>query len=1786
MQKLKLPSSPSVPEKHPALTRGLKLQPLIVIPPIASTCTHPSLYGTTFTHDDVTIPKNAATPPPLTLEFTIERHGDAGDAGAAGRAAARARAHPQHLHPGARGPRQDDAQRQPRVGQRHHLGAARRQGTQSTNFCVRYLDNTEEEQVRGITMKSSAISLVYQPEPVADKQPEAPFLINLVDSPGHVDFSFDVSTAVRLCDGALVLIDAVEGVCAQTHAVIRQAWKEGIRPCLVINKMDRLIFELQFSPMEAYQRLNRILEQANAVLSSMIRMDVLEKYDQEADAGEKAANGEEGEEVTADKIEFTLDDEAISKETEQLENEMLFSPANGNVIFASATDGWAFGIGYFAALYAKKLELPVRAMRQALWGEYYYNGKTKKIVTKPPTSNSQTMFCSFILELIWTTYTSLAKPVESDADLEALRKLTRQLRVAKLVTDRDLKQSDRKNATQAVMRRWLPLSTTVLKMVTRVLPSPVTAQVKRAEKLCTISPEQLEKSSQHSQVFRSLQTCQTFEEAPLVIYICKVLSVEANVLSDYHQSGLAATDEVYVGVGRVYSGVLREGQPVYVMDPKFQGVPGDVDVETIDPNTVKHVARIESGLIKPYMMMGRDLHKLDRVPAGNIVGIVGLQEHVLKTATLSSTLACPSLTKMPYQAKPIVRVAVEPEDPRNFGALEAGLQRLYRSDPTVEVHVQETGEHVIVALGELHLERCIKDLKERFAKVAVQVSEPLVGFRESIVEGTISSFQENIVFKDLLSPEGAKEDASDNDTEQTDENQDPKVALGTTPDGSLTLKLRALPLPLETAKLLEESAALLKRITVSRKAAGEVDDVDISVEVEAAAEDIATFKKKLEKSLQESENMFLKSLPLDQIWSCGPRRVGPNLLINNIPDYHATGCLFPSNSAAEVHGPEKAEQIRKLENSIVTGFQMASSAGPLCDEPVWGVAFIIEDVTFLDNEEEADEEKADASKYGPLSGQVISTMRTTCLMSFVKQPVRLVEAVYECTVQCQAEQLGKLYSVISKRRGDIYSEELSDGTALFTVKAHLPVVESFGFATDLLIQTSGAASNPQLIFSHWSIIDMDPFFQPQTEEEREDYGERVYEHNYVRRYIEAVRKRKGLSRDEKIVVHAEKQPVYPSLQPDEVISFGASWNYSVFASTKAEASSGSTTARVWSYKYDSTSITWRAFASYLTVPDFPTCFLYTTECPEQTFDGYIAFKMIDSLVNAVSTLKDDPLKSATLQPGPIGLTLRSESEYIDRLHQFIFPKWFTNINWRTNQVLYYSPQLLVGTNSRTLCFPTIGSKTHKPRFCNELWTNFNRSCAPNDLAGRGAGLLYVHTMDRLRKIQAQFPNSSVDLTLLESQEDMQICRGGLTSLGFRRSDVSAIVRARDCSVNEKTRSCETVFVEDYRYETGLLISDVVQWYKVVAALRLIGQSYFLLRGIGLMLSCYFVHDSTKTQKKMSTWTRVRKARHLFMKVPTQCVVFGSPFPVTCYVFAHLLDAPFTYDVLESHFISQGGVLDIHLESFISYAVVQMRNVWIYALIWHMVVTATTSRWLARSNQLSSGIIGVPEFLLSAFSSITLVAQYRSTSFRSSKVLSLMVLPDNIGRAWLATKYQYSFTHRGSGSVLLGGVIIDLKFLICLVFAVAGAWTVRVIWVSYWTTQHGVDKYRFSHWFILAPTPIHKYKYTAPSARMNVNTFRYIQHQMKCLHGRSDDVEANVAFMNAVVMSDPIVYMRTLLGRDRSTELAYFQSLLRPHQVVLLPVVVVGDHNEYTGKLKLLRRVNASELTWPELVQCG
>ncbi len=125
-----------------------------------------------------------------------------------------------------------------------------------------FMDSDEEEQARGITIDASNVSMIHE----YDKQE---FLINMIDTPGHVDFGGDVTRAMRAVDGAVVLVDAVEGTMPQTETVLRQALKEGVRPVLFINKVDRLINELKVDEMEMQIRLGRVIDKVNKLIKGM-----------------------------------------------------------------------------------------------------------------------------------------------------------------------------------------------------------------------------------------------------------------------------------------------------------------------------------------------------------------------------------------------------------------------------------------------------------------------------------------------------------------------------------------------------------------------------------------------------------------------------------------------------------------------------------------------------------------------------------------------------------------------------------------------------------------------------------------------------------------------------------------------------------------------------------------------------------------------------------------------------------------------------------------------------------------------------------------------------------------------------------------------------------------------------------------------------------------------------------------------------------------------------------------------------------------------------------------------------------------------------------------------------------------------------------------------------------------------------------------------------------------------------------------------------------------------------
>src|SRR3989344_2948172 len=127
---------------------------------------------------------------------------------------------------------------------------------------VCYMDFHEDEKERGITIDSASANMLHHLE-------GGDYLINLIDTPGHVDFSGEVTRAMRACDGAVVLVCASEGMMPQTETVLRQALRERVRPVLFINKVDRLIKELKLDAKQMQERFIKIIENVNKYIDSI-----------------------------------------------------------------------------------------------------------------------------------------------------------------------------------------------------------------------------------------------------------------------------------------------------------------------------------------------------------------------------------------------------------------------------------------------------------------------------------------------------------------------------------------------------------------------------------------------------------------------------------------------------------------------------------------------------------------------------------------------------------------------------------------------------------------------------------------------------------------------------------------------------------------------------------------------------------------------------------------------------------------------------------------------------------------------------------------------------------------------------------------------------------------------------------------------------------------------------------------------------------------------------------------------------------------------------------------------------------------------------------------------------------------------------------------------------------------------------------------------------------------------------------------------------------------------------
>ncbi|KAF8684802.1 hypothetical protein HU200_044226 [Digitaria exilis] len=466
------------------------------------------------------------------------------------------------------------------------------------------------------------------------------------------------------------------------------------------------------------------------------------------------------------------------------DNEDTFQPLKGNVVFACALDGWGFRPQQFADLYAKKVGVKSSAFLRGLWGPRYLDKKTGKVVGKKAikSADPQPMFVEFVLSALWKMYELVLK---DGGESNRVKKLVENFQLK--IPERELKNKDPKVVLQSVMSRWLPLADAVMDMVVECTPDPVAAQGIRVARLMPkreITPEDAagcpEVVAEAERVRKCVEACDVTVDAPVVVYVSKMFAVPYKMLPlkgvngellNHH--GASESEECFMAFARVFSGILRAGQKVFVLSPLYDPVKGD--------EVQKHVQEVELQYL--YEMLGQGLKPVASVGAGNVVAIQGLGQHILKSATLSSTKSCWSFSSMMFQASPMLKVAIEPSNPTDLGALIKGLKLLNRADPFVEYTVTQRGEHVLAAAGEIHLERCIKDLEERFAKVKLVVSDPLVSFKETI-EGEGAALVER--------SKSAQE-----------------FAERTTPNGRCTVRVQVLRLPNALTKVLEESEQLL-----------------------------------------------------------------------------------------------------------------------------------------------------------------------------------------------------------------------------------------------------------------------------------------------------------------------------------------------------------------------------------------------------------------------------------------------------------------------------------------------------------------------------------------------------------------------------------------------------------------------------------------------------------------------------------------------------------------------------------------------------------------------------------------------------------------------------------------------------------------------------------------------------------------------------------------------------------------------------------------------------------------
>ena len=508
---------------------------------------------------------------------------------------------------------------------------------------LRYTDTHFLERERGLSIKCAPMSLVLQGTRGKSH------LFNILDTPGHVNFVDEVAASLRLVDGVVLVVDVVEGVQINTEQIIKHAVLEDLPLTLVINKMDRLILELKLPPTDAYFKLKHVVEEVNTVIENTL-----------PGQGEKRR----------------------------------LSPEKGNVAFACTEMGWCFTLQSFAKMYADTYpKVDAAEFGRRLWGDIFYNPKSRKFTRKGMEERSKRTFVNFVLEPIYKLYSHTIS--ESPEDLkDTLATLGISLKPSQYKTDARV-------LLKLVCEQFFGPADGFVDMIVEHVPSPVEGARKKLENYYT--------GPLNTKVATAMSQCD--QDGPLVIQITKLFNTAD--ASRFH------------AFGRIMSGTARANQQVRVLGEGY----------TLDDEEDMTAATIGD----TWIACSRYNIPTSGVPAGNWVLLSGVDNSIVKTATVVPL-------KMPddedaYIFKPIAhftqsvfKVAVEPINPSELPKMLDGLRKINKSYPLITTKVEESGEHVVLGTGELYMDCVLHDLRRLYAEMELKVSDPVTRFSETVVE--------------------------------------------------------------------------------------------------------------------------------------------------------------------------------------------------------------------------------------------------------------------------------------------------------------------------------------------------------------------------------------------------------------------------------------------------------------------------------------------------------------------------------------------------------------------------------------------------------------------------------------------------------------------------------------------------------------------------------------------------------------------------------------------------------------------------------------------------------------------------------------------------------------------------------------------------------------------------------------------------------------------------------------------------------------------------------------------